>query len=85
MNIIRWKCGCIQIENENVFIYYCEGDGADGYGFYISDRKCNDTYEILDEETKQRIFICIQNHVIRSGEYKDLQLALRQTIKHMFN
>lgn len=80
MNFIRWKCGCIQIENEPIYVYFCEGGNLPEYGFSYSDRKCQPPFEVVDKNEKENIIAQIQNHVIQSYHYAKLRRVLKDLV-----
>jgi len=76
MNIIKWNCGCIQIANEPIFLFYCEGEKFTDYRlrqycFSISpDRTCEPPFEIVSKEEKLHILSAIQFWVNRGYDHK---------------
>ena len=87
MNFIRWKCGCIQIENEPIYVYYCEtNDYTDyrlrEYCFDVnSDRDCAEPFEIVSDEEKKHILQCIRFAVDQAYHYRKFKQVLKDMVK----
>jgi hypothetical protein len=76
MNLVKWKCGCIQIENEPVYLHYCEGKNFTDYRlkeycFSIDpNRVCEKPFEIVSLEEKLHILHSIRYWVNRGYDHK---------------
>ena len=86
MNIIRWKCGCVQMQDEPIFFDYCEGDEYTDYRlkeyiFDVSDRVCVPPFEIVSDEEKKHI---LKNIAFQSREayaYRKFKQVLKDMVK----
>ena len=88
MNIIRWKCGCVQMQDEPIFFYYCEGEARysdyhlNEYIFDLNgERDCVPPFEIVSDEEKLHI---LKNIAFQSREgyhYRRFKKVLRDMVK----
>ena len=87
MNIIRWKCGCVQMQDEPIFFNYCESDSRlsdyrlNEYIFDVSDRTCELPFEIVSDEEKLHI---LKNIVFQSRQayaYRQFKNVLKDMVK----
>ena len=86
MNIIRWKCGCVQMQDEPIFFDYCEGHGYTDYRlkeyiFDVSNRICAPPFEIVSDEEKKYI---LKNIAFQSREayvYRKFKQVLKDMVK----
>ena len=87
MNFVRWKCGCIQIENEPIYVYYCEGNDYTDYRLreycfdVNSDRVCEKPFEIVSDDEKKHILQCIRFAVGQAYDYRKFKQTLKDMIK----
>lgn len=88
MNIIRWKCGCVQIQDEPIFFYYCEGDSR--YDVYLlneyifdlnSERDCAPPFEIVSHEEKLHILKSIAFQSQQAYAYRQFKSVLKDMVK----
>lgn len=80
MKIIKWECGCIQIEGENIFLSFCEGDKGDDYGFFYDTRICNPPFQEIIGSEKENILAVLQNHTHNSYLYYNLRQVIRALV-----
>lgn len=87
MNIIRWKCGCVQMQDEPIFFDYCERDGYTDYRLneYIFDvndeRDCVPPFEIVSDEEKQHILKSIAFQSQQAYHYRNFKQVLKDMVK----
>ena len=86
MYIIRWKCGCVQMQDEPIFFAYCEDKTYTDYRlreycFSIDpNRICEPTFEIVTLEEKLHILHAIRYWVNRGYDHKRFCDELRTMV-----
>lgn len=86
MNIIRWKCGCVQMQDEPIFFNYCEGDAYTDYRlneyiFDVNDRVCMPPFEIVSDEEKKYILKNIAFQSCEAYTYRKFKQVLKDMVK----
>lgn len=89
LNIIRWKCGCVQMQDEPIFFDYCEGDESRYSDYrlkeYIFDlngeRECIPPFEIVSDEEKLHIFKSIAFQSRQAYAYRQFKSVLKDMVK----
>lgn len=86
MNIIRWKCGCVQMQDEQIFFAYCEeSDYSDyrlrDYIFDVSDRVCEGTFEIVSIPEKLHILGCVVYQSRQAYHFRKFKEVLKDMVK----
>lgn len=87
MNIIRWKCGCVQMQDEPIFFDYCEGDNYTDYRLneYIFDvndeRDCVPPFEIVSDEEKKHILKNIAFQSRQAYHFRKFKEVLKDMVK----
>jgi hypothetical protein len=81
MKIVKYKCGCIKISGEDIYLHYCEGDGNE-YGIYLNDRRtCEGLPETITGSERYAILRTLQQQVSKGYRYDEL----RQSLKSFLN
>ena len=88
MNIIKWKCGCIQIENEPIFLFYCEAESFTDFRLneyifdYDDDRKCEPPYVVItDNIVRFHILKSIAFQSKQAYSYRQFKSVLKDMVK----
>lgn len=87
MNIIRWKCGCVQMQDEPIFFDYCEGEyryddyRLNAYIFDVSDRECVPPFEIVSNEEKKFILKQVAFQSREAYHFQKFKKVLKDMVK----
>lgn len=86
MNIIRWKCGCVQMQDEPIFFRYCEDGKYSDYRleefiFDVSDRVCEPPFQIVSIVEKLHILKNIAFQSRQAYAYRQFKNVLKDMVK----